>query len=277
MVTTTQIKPAPLLQPFVNCYSLRVFDTGKDTLSQLIHALHQCYLSFFLRDKFCDLVLDSNVVQHWSSSLVSLFTAPGGTIQYRGNFAVFSVEFKVNGIFGIFGIPQKILSGTVITTADILGPDSSFLTEKLEFSKNIYEMAICMDTFLTKRLLQQKHKSYTIRVAHASNVIFKNKGIVSVDTLCSHVNMSFRNFERRFTEEVGMPPKLYARITRFYYALENKMMHPYKRWTSISYENGFFDQAHLIREIKTFSGKAPEELFADTPPPTENFLAKVEE
>jgi AraC-like DNA-binding protein len=133
-----------------------------------------------------------------------------------------------------------------------------------------------MNTYLTKKLLQQKHKRHTTAVASVSNIIFRNRGVVSLDSLSRYANMSFRNFERRFTEEVGMPPKLYARITRFYNALENKMLHPHKRWTDIAYENGFFDQAHLIREVKAFSYKTPEELFTDTPPPTEDFIAKVE-
>ena len=95
-------------------------------------------------------------------------------------------------------------------------------------------------------------------------------------SLSSYANMSFRTFERRFLDEVGMPPKLYARITRFNNALENKMLHPYKRWTDITYENGYFDQAHLIKEVIMFSSKTPEELFRDTPPPPEDYISGIE-
>ncbi len=77
--------------------------------------------------------------------------------------------------------------------------------------------------------------------------------MVSLDALALNANMSFRNFERRFTDEVGTPPKLYARITRFYNALENKMLHPNKRWLDIANENGYYDQAHFIKEVKAFS------------------------
>jgi AraC-like DNA-binding protein len=134
-----------------------------------------------------------------------------------------------------------------------------------------------MNAYLTKKLLKQKHKSCTTTVANVSNIIFRNRGVVSLDSLSRYANISFRNFERRFTEEVGMPPKLYARITRFYNAVENKMMYPSKKWTDIAYENGYYDQAHFIKEVKAFSSKTPEELFADSPPPTEDFIAKVEQ
>lgn len=99
---------------------------------------------------------------------------------------------------------------------------------------------------------------------------------MSVDKLALHANMSFRNFERRFVNEVGIPPKLYASITRFYNAIEHKMLHPEKSWTDITYEFGYFDQAHFIKEVKTFSSKTPDELFRYTPPVKENFLEKVQ-
>lgn len=60
------------------------------------------------------------------------------------------------------------------------------------------------------------------------------------------------------------------------YYFSSKMMNPYKSWTDITYENGYFDQAHFIKEVKTFSSKTPDELFKYTPPPTENFIGKVE-
>ena len=170
-----------------------------------------------------------------------------------------------------------MLINTILPVDDILGNNNKLLTEQLESSRDIFEMGAYMNKYLTGKLLGQRHKIYTTIIANISNTILRNKGIVSLDRLAHHANMSFRNFERRFVEEVGMPPKLYARITRFYNALENKMLHPSKSWTDITYENGYFDQAHFIKEVKAFSSKTPEELFKDTPPPTEDFIAKVEQ
>lgn len=274
MVTTIKIKPVPILEPFVNCYALRVFNTGNLVLPQLLHSIHECYLTFFLKDQFCTVEDTSKRISRYSTSLVSFITQPSGCVYYKGNFSLFSVQLKVNGVFAIFGIPQKLLTNTIISADCVLGNDSSLLTEQLESCKTIFEMSRYMNIYLAKKLLQQKHNYYTNTLASVSNIIFENRGIVSVDSLSRYANMSFRNFERRFTEEVGMPPKLYVRITRFFNALENKMLYPYKKWTDIAYENGFFDQAHLIREVKAFSYKTPEELLTDSPPPKE-FIEKV--
>jgi AraC-like DNA-binding protein len=277
MVSTIQIKPAPILQPFVSCYALRVFNTGEWEMPQPLHAVQECYMTFFLKDKFCDLRDDSGILQaRHTNALCTLLTQPQGCNYWKGNYVVFCVQFKANGFSAIFGISQKILIDTVIHLADILGNDNSLLTEQLESSKDIYAMGTYMNRYLTGKMLRQKHKTHTIIISAVSDIIFRNKGIVSLDALARHANMSFRNFERRFVEETGMPPKLYSRITRFYNALENKMLHPNKRWIDIVNENGYFDQAHFIKEVREFSSKTPQELFKDTPPPSEKFLSKVE-
>ena len=190
---------------------------------------------------------------------------------------IFCVQFKSNGLFAILGIPQKELINSILALDEILGSDNNQLTEQLEASINILGMGKLMDDYFSCRYLGKKHKEYTNIIAITSDVILKNKGRVSLALLSGFANMSLRNFERRFLDEVGVPPKFYARITRFNNALENKMLHPDKRWIDIAYENGYFDQAHLIKEVQMFSSKSPEELFRNSPPPSEAFLSEAEQ
>ena len=44
-------------------------------------------------------------------------------------------------------------------------------------------------------------------------------------------------------------------------------MHPEKTWTSIAYECGYFDQMHLIKDFKAFTGFTPFYFFKDQYPP----------
>jgi len=271
MVSTYQIKPALILQPFISCYSLRIFNTGEKVMPQPLHAIYEYFLTFFLKYKFCKVKDNSGKVETRSSSLVTFFTESQGCVYYQGCYVLFCVQFKSNGLFAIFGIPQKMLINSIMPIEDILGNDYRSLNEQLGSSKDIFEMSKYMNTYLTQNLLHQKHKQHTTIISICSGMILRKRGIISLDSLAHYANMSTRNFERRFIEEVGMPPKLYSRIVRFYNAIENKMLHPGKSWTDITYENGYYDQAHFIREVKSFSSKTPEELFNITPPPTEKF------
>jgi len=277
MVATTQIKPTPVLQPFISCYALRVFDTGGQVMLQLMHAVQEFYMTFFLKDRFCATISQSGEVKRGiSNSLTTLFTEPNGYSCWEGDYAVMCVQFKSNGFYAIFGIPQKILLNTIFPLEDFIGNDSRLITEQLEACNSIYQMGKCLDEYFIKLLLHQKQTHYVNTIAHISNIILHEKGIVSLDMLAYHANMSIRNFERRFLSEVGMSPKLYARITRFYNAMENKMLHPYKSFTAVAHECGYYDQAHFIKECREFAKKTPEDLFKSTPPPTEKFVAKVD-
>lgn len=81
--------------------------------------------------------------------------------------------------------------------------------------------------------------------------------LLSVPQYASKANMSLRNFERRFTEQVGIPPKLYAKLLRFNEAMKVKLIRPQKSWTAIAYECGYFDQMHFIKEFKQFAAITP--------------------
>jgi AraC-like DNA-binding protein len=277
MVQTTQIKPGLQLQSFIRCYALREFDTGESTMPMPMHAMNECYMTFFLKGSYTTVVDVEGNTQQMSSTLVSLLTSWQGLALYKGNYRLLSVQFKSNGFFATFGIPQRLLLNSFIRLEDILGPEVyRCLSEKLQSYAGLSEMAICLDEYFIQQLLSRKHKNHTGIIASIATSISRDKGRSSVDQLAGQANMSTRNFERRFIDEVGMSPKLYSRITRFFLALEKKMLYPEKSWTTITYESGYFDQAHFIRECKEFSSSTPEELFQFTPPPTEKFIEKVE-
>jgi AraC-like DNA-binding protein len=81
-------------------------------------------------------------------------------------------------------------------------------------------------------------------------------GLMSIATVADHVGLSSRQFERRFTQAVGITPKLFCRIQRFqrvFPILENE----HSGWADAAVRCGYYDQAHLIRDFREFAGKPP--------------------
>ena len=58
-----------------------------------------------------------------------------------------------------------------------------------------------------------------------------------------------------------MPPKLFARITRFQSLVHALLSTDVARWASVSSVTGFYDQAHMINEFRTFTGSPPTVFF----------------
>ena len=274
MVTTLQIKPSELLQPYISCYAMRVFNTGDVAMPRPMYATQESYLSFFLRERLCTITDDEGEkLRIASNSICNLFTHSQGIAWWKGDYKVLCVQFAANGLSAIFGIPQGILIDKILSAEDILGKDNELLTEQLAYCNDIFQMGIILNKYFEGKLAAHKSHYYTGTIAIVANTILKANGFVSFDRLAYKSNMSVRTFERRFSEEVGMPAKLYARIARFFVAVEKKMLTPEKNWTDITYEYGYFDQAHFIRECKEFSSKTPKELFKYTPPPKESTIS----
>ena len=81
--------------------------------------------------------------------------------------------------------------------------------------------------------------------------------------LSEHVGLSARRFTRLFTLEVGLTPKLYARVQRFQRVLRlHAGSHSARLDATSRSDCGYFDQSHLIRDCRSMSGFTPTELAA---------------
>jgi transcriptional regulator GlxA family with amidase domain len=78
-----------------------------------------------------------------------------------------------------------------------------------------------------------------------------------VSALARGAGLGIRQFERRFRYEVGISPKLYARIVRFEAALRFKVAAPAMRWTDIAHALHYHDQMHMVHDFNQLSGDCP--------------------
>ena len=79
----------------------------------------------------------------------------------------------------------------------------------------------------------------------------------TVGDVIRQVGLSPRAFIRRFSEEVGLTPKLFCRIRRFQEALGPIRAGRRFAWSDVALDCGYYDQAHLIRDFRAFSGFTP--------------------
>src|SRR5262249_39065483 len=94
----------------------------------------------------------------------------------------------------------------------------------------------------------------------AVSQILSSGGVIETSELAFRMGLSTRQLQRKFKTEVGIGPKLLARIQRFqrvFWALESS-----RNWVHVAFQCGYYDQAHLIRDFRDFSGAAPAALLA---------------
>lgn len=89
------------------------------------------------------------------------------------------------------------------------------------------------------------------------NFIERQKGVVQVKQLEEKFHISERWLEKQFLAQVGLSPKEFARLVRFKSLMVESMMTPSVSWGKMVHEYGYFDQSHLIKDFKAFTGQSP--------------------
>src|ERR1700674_4318786 len=96
-------------------------------------------------------------------------------------------------------------------------------------------------------------------------------GLMSISDLANRIGLSARQLERRFRTEVGIGPKLFGRMKRFQRVFRT-IDDPKLNWVDVAVDCGYYDQSHLIRDFREFSGDTPTALLAAEFDLTRHFL-----
>lgn len=85
-------------------------------------------------------------------------------------------------------------------------------------------------------------------------------GETDVITLAGKACLGYKQFKRIFTENVGLNPKEFIRIKRFSKALHLLQSGSARSLSDISYQCGYYDKSHLIKDMKLLSGYSPSQI-----------------
>ena len=71
---------------------------------------------------------------------------------------------------------------------------------------------------------------------------------------------SARTVQRRFREEIGLPPKRFLQVARFLRFLRLLDLEPTAPLAQLAVAAGYYDQPHLHRDVRRFTGATPARL-----------------
>ena len=117
--------------------------------------------------------------------------------------------------------------------------------------------ATTLEEFLIQQALVRTYDLKLIQTA--AKMLHHTKGEYRIGELADYCQVSVRQLERGFRHVIGTSPKVFARTIRFQEAQRRLMFNPDADLSSLTYECGYFDQAHFIKDFKEFAGKTPTE------------------
>ncbi|WP_442265858.1 helix-turn-helix transcriptional regulator [Tenacibaculum sp. ZS6-P6] len=125
--------------------------------------------------------------------------------------------------------------------------------------KNIKERLNLIYNYIDKKevMFTEKMKFVKSICEH----IYKRNGKVSVNDLCSHYNKTRQYLNRIFKSEVLYTLKSFIITVRILDLVKFKLKNSEITLTQLSYEYGYFDQSHFIRDFKKVCGVTPRKFF----------------
>jgi AraC-like DNA-binding protein len=164
---------------------------------------------------------------------------------------VLRVGFRTGGLHRLLHQPLHEVVDFTCNTEDYFGSALREVNEQLSNTADYTTMVQLVQQFLLKQLSKLKAEE---NIDRALTMLLKTGGNTTIDYLAKESCLSFRQFERKCKERIGLSPKLYARIVRFSKAYRMREANPHLSWTAIAHITGYFDQMHLIRDFKAFAG-----------------------
>ncbi|CAI8792137.1 AraC family transcriptional regulator [Chryseobacterium sp. IT-36CA2] len=185
-----------------------------------------------------------------------------------GKFSLIAVVFQPYFLNILLKTSAKDIRNQIVSVEDVLKNKLEIFQEKLFNKVNPLTIISDLNIFFTHFLSERMSADHDL-IAATQQYLLQSKGSVSSKDLQHFTGYSERHLERKFEYHMGMSPKKYGNIIRLHYFLNlmNKDV-DYKSMTSLSYEAGYSDQSHLIREFKNNIGLTPKQYLN-----TENKMA----
>ena len=250
-------RPARCLEPFVRFYIQRDIRILGATVIHPVSARPAPMIVFDFNDPTDVLYYGQrSATKSPSIVVVGPQTYRRLEMQLRGALDTFVIGFQPDGIFRLFSVPTKELTDFDFEAHSVLGSVITKLGERLGNAKSFAERVQVVEEALLPRALQSTGLDGVSVAAHG---IILTGGRTRVPDLAAKAGLGVRQFERKFLHQVGMRPKLFARIVRFEAALEYKARFGLRSWADVAHSFGYYDQMHMVHDFAEFTGATPSE------------------
>lgn len=239
-VVYTEFKPVAALRELIFCY-------WELKTKQLLSSDFQYRVA---ADGCTDLFFE---LDHPDEIYISGFT-PAATVFNTGkNFHYFGIRFFPSAFTLFSGIPALSLSNRCERLSDVY----SQLHEQLLLITNLSLTNLpdaANNVFL--KLAGNRKANPDYRFYNALDLILRSNGNLAVETELN-TGVSGRQLRRMFLHHIGDTPKTFSKLVRFQHLLRSCESLSTLRRSKLYFDSGYFDQAHFIREFKTFYGLTP--------------------
>ncbi|MCP9276034.1 helix-turn-helix domain-containing protein [Mycolicibacterium arenosum] len=182
-------------------------------------------------------------------------------VGHSGSARCVQIDLTPLGARRLLGVPMSELANVTVPVDAVLGDFGSRLVQRVGDAATWADRFAILDRALRARLAGAA--AVDSGVVWSLRRIAAAGGNVAIGELAGELGWSHRTLIARYRDAVGLPPKTVARIVRFESLTARVTRDPGADWTATALACGYFDQAHLAREVREFAGVTPTVLRAE--------------
>jgi AraC-like DNA-binding protein len=191
-----------------------------------------------------------------SAQVVGTMTRPQLVSLFEGQF-VSGARFHPGRLMQVLGASAAPLTDQEIPLSVLVAPTALELNDRIHCAASFDNCILAIEAVLRSQV-----PSVPAPALQALLEIGGEGDRRSVSVLAETAFLSERQFRRICLRETGVSPKSLERIVRFRKAWLTLHNRPGCSVRELAREQGFSDQAHLIREFREFAGVSPGHLFS---------------
>jgi AraC-like DNA-binding protein len=183
-------------------------------------------------------------------------TEPSVVSYKKEPFTTTQIFLKPHALQTLLGVNAAALTNNLVELREFSADD---LNMQLLEAKNEQLRLSLLTNFLASKLKQAT--SCDGLIEESLRIIHNNVSCMTVKYLFECLNLSERQFEKRFSQTVGLTPQFYIRVKRYNEAIRLMQTRQFEKLTDLAHHLNFYDQSHFVRDIKALSGLTPKNLF----------------
>jgi len=172
---------------------------------------------------------------------------------------MFVIQFKPTGAYPFIHQPIDTLNNLVIDAQKILGNEILEIHDRILMAGSSKRKFKIIEEWLSKRYCEKKCAN--TELLDVLNKLSKEP-ITKYQNAISAYSKTQKHLIVQFKKYFGLTPKSFQRIFRFNEILAQIQGKEQINWSQITYNCGYTDQSHFIKEFKEFSGFNPQEFIA---------------
>lgn len=191
-----------------------------------------------------------NIVHYSDGTYVEGVVKSCFSYRLEGTGEILGIKFKIGGFNSIHSMNASKLTNEKIPINQLLNDRWHELDKFSTLQDKI--------NWIEKQLMThgRLHKNAFL----ADEIINKIKSdgeIINVDQICELFDIRMRSLQRLFSEFVGVNPKWVIRMFRLQELKVRVEENQLIDWSSLAYDLGYNDQAHMINDFKSIVGTTP--------------------